>query len=75
VVIDPQVAPAQPLPATVHETEVFDVPVIVAVNCCLSPVSSCTVTGEIATDIGFRIVTDAEADLVGSATDVAVTDT
>jgi hypothetical protein len=75
VVIVPQVAPEQPLPATLHVTVVFDVPVTVAVNCWWPPMRSCAVVGEIFTDTGGMIVTDAVADFVGSATDVAVTDT
>ena len=64
-----------PLPATPHDTAVFDVPVTVAVNCWLLPVCNCAVTGEIATETDGTIVTDAVADLVGSAAEVAVMET
>jgi hypothetical protein len=73
--IEPQAAPVQPLPAMLHDTAVFDVPVTVAVNCLWPPVSSCTVTGEIVTETGGMIVTEAVADFVGSAAEVVVTDT
>jgi len=33
VEIDPQAAPLHPLPLTLHDTAVFDVPVTVAMNC------------------------------------------
>ena len=69
----PHELPLQPVPARLHETEVFDVPATVAVNCCWPPMSTCAVTGETLTEIGGSIVTVAEADLVGSATEVAVT--
>ena len=32
--IDPHAAPAQPVPATVHFTDLFVVPVTLAENCC-----------------------------------------
>jgi hypothetical protein len=35
--MDPHTSPAQPVPATVHFTEVFVVPVTVAENCCCPP--------------------------------------
>jgi len=73
--IVPQVAPVQPLPATLQDTAVFIALVTVAVNCWWPPVSSCVVTGEIVTVTGGTIFTDAVADFVGSATDVTVTDT
>jgi len=58
-----------------HDTAVFDVPVTVAVNCWWPPVRSCAVVGEIVTATGGIIVTDAVLDFVGSAAEVAVTDT
>jgi hypothetical protein len=73
--IVPQAAPVQPLPARLQETVVLDEPVIVAVNCRLAPVSTCAVDGETVTATGGMTVTEAVADLVGSATKVAVTDT
>jgi hypothetical protein len=65
----------QPLPATLHDTVVFDVPMTVAVNCWWPPVRSCAVAGETITETGGTIVTEAVADFVGSATEVAVIDT
>jgi hypothetical protein len=32
--IDPHAKPAQPVPATVHFTDVFEIPATVAENCC-----------------------------------------
>ena len=69
----PQVAPAQPVPETLQFTAVFVVPVTVAVNCCLLPVSKLGANGETETAIGSTTVTVAEADLLVSACEVAVT--
>ena len=69
----PQVAPLHPLPLTLQFTAVFELPVTVAVNCCCRPVTTVAEPGERFTMIGRRIVSVAEADLVGSATEVAVT--
>ncbi len=57
-----------------HVTAVFVVPVILAVNCCVAPVSNDAEVGlmAMATDTGEVTVTVAVADLVGSATLVAV---
>jgi hypothetical protein len=52
---------------------VFDVPVTVAVNCCVLPVRTCAATGEIVTETGGTIVTEAVPDFVESAAEVAVT--
>ena len=73
--MDPHAAPLHPLPATLHDTAVFDVPVTVAANCWWPPVRSCAVAGEIATETGGMIVTEAVADFVASATEVAVMET
>ena len=70
----PHVAPVQPLPAMLQDTAVFVVLITVAVNCWWPPVSSCNVAGEIVTATGGIIVTEAVADFVGSATEVAVID-
>jgi len=75
MVIVPQVAPVQPLPATLHDTVEFVVPLTAAVNCWWPPIRSCDDVGEIETETGGMMVRDAVADFVGSATDVAVTDT
>jgi hypothetical protein len=72
--IVPQAAPLQPLPATLHDTVVFDVPVTFAVNCCLLPLRSCAVIGKTAIETGGTMVTVADADFVGSATEVAMID-
>ena len=63
------------MPDTLHETAVFDAPVTVAANCWWAPVSNCAVVGEILTETGATIVTEAVEDLVGSAAEVAVMDT
>jgi hypothetical protein len=63
------------LPDTLHETAVFDVPLTVAVNCWCPAGSNCAVVGETVTETGATIVTEAVANFVGSATEVAVTDT
>jgi hypothetical protein len=62
------------LPAVADQvTAVLLLPLTVAVNCCVPPVSSEVETGEIDTATGALTVTVAEADLVLSATLVAVT--
>lgn len=71
----PHAAPVQPFPATLQVTEVFVAFCTVAVNCCWPPVGTCAVEGEIDTETGAITVTVAVLDLVGSATEVAVTDT
>lgn len=73
--IDPQDAPEQPAPATVHLTAAFVVPVTVAENCCVPPVLTCTAEGEteIDTDAADSMSRVAEADFAGEATEVAVT--
>ncbi len=69
----PQVAPLQPAPERLQETAVFVVPVTVAVNCRCAPVTTFAVVGETETATGGATVTVAEADLVTSACEVAVT--
>ena len=59
-------------PVAVQVTAVLLLPVTVAVNCCVAPVISEAVVGEMVTATR-ETVTVAEADLVGSATLVAVT--
>lgn len=71
--IVPQPAPEQPAPCRLHVTAVFVVLVTVAVNCCVFPATTFAVVGEILTITGRRTVTVADADLVVSATEVAVT--
>jgi hypothetical protein len=69
----PQVEPVQPDPATVQVTPKFELPVTVAWNCCWAPTINKALVGEIVTDTGMPILTCAEAYLVVSACDVAVT--
>ena len=56
----------------VHVTDVFVVPVTVAVNCWVALVSNDALVGLIDTATGAVTVIVAEADFVGSATLVAV---
>ena len=74
-VIVPQIEPPHPVPVIVQVTAVFADPVTVAVNCCCPAVCNATLVGEIviATGVPLPRVTEAEADLVASATNVAVT--
>lgn len=60
---------------TLHVTAVFVVPLTVAENCCCPPVETCVEEGDTTTetDADDWITTEAEADFVESATDVAVT--
>ncbi len=61
------------LPAVADQvTAVLLEPLTLAVNCCVPPVSSEAEAGEIVTATGALTVTVAEADLVLSATLVAV---
>jgi hypothetical protein len=71
----PQALPEQPGPETVQFTALFVVPVTVALNCCVAPVITVAVVGEMVTAIWLVIVTMAVPDLLGSACDVAVTTT
>jgi hypothetical protein len=69
------VLPEQPAPNRLHVTVVFVVFVTVAVNCCVLPATTFANVGEIVTATGGRRVTVADADLVLSAIEVAVTTT
>ena len=71
----PQVAPLQPVPLTLHDTAVLAFPLTVAVNCWLAPIKSFAVAGETLTDIGGSTTTVAVPDFVGSAAEVATTET
>lgn len=64
-----------PLPETLHVTAVLLVFKTVAVNCSCCPVRTWAVVGEMLTETGGMIVTVAVPDFVGSATEVAVTET
>lgn len=74
-VIVPQVEPLQPAPESFQVTAVFVLPLTVAVNCCCAPIATCTEEGVTPTETAAEdwMTTLAEADLVGSATDVALT--
>jgi hypothetical protein len=63
------------MPLTLHVTEVFEVPVTAAENCCCPPVPSTTWFGDTVTETveGEAIVTVALAAAVTSASEVAVT--
>ena len=63
----------QPLPPTLQVTAVLAVLITAAVNCCVFPATTDAVAGETPTSTEGRIVTVADADLLGSASDVAVT--
>jgi hypothetical protein len=69
----PQDVPLQPLPTTLQETPVLEVPRTVVENCWLPPITTSTAVGEIYTDTGPVISTVARPDLLPSATEVAVT--
>ena len=58
-----------------QDTAVFVALATVAVNCCWPPVTTFTVVGEMLTATGRITVIEEVADFVGSATEVAVTDT
>jgi hypothetical protein len=70
--MEPHAAPLQPAPTTLQETPVFEVPLTVAVNCWVPPITTWTAAGAMFTDIGPLMLTVALADLVLSATEVAV---
>jgi hypothetical protein len=69
----PQVFPEQPAPLRLHVTAVFVVLITLAVNCCVLPATTRAVVGEMLTATGGRMVTVADADLLVSATEAAVT--
>jgi hypothetical protein len=71
--IVPQAVPLQLVPDSVQATAVFDAPVTDAVNCCVDPAVTDTSVGVTMTTVVGTIMTPADADLVGSATLVAVT--
>ena len=58
-----------------QETAVLGVLATVAVKCWWTPVTTCATVGETVTATGGMIVTEAVADFVGSATEVALIDT
>ena len=68
----PHAAPLQPEPARLQETLVLEVPVTVAVNCWLLPITTWTESGAMLTETVSLMVTVAWPDLVLSATEVAV---
>jgi hypothetical protein len=73
-VIAPQPEPLHPVPETLHDTVVFELPVTCTENCWEAEGRSFAEVGEIVIFTPGTMVTVALADLVGSTTDVAVTD-
>jgi hypothetical protein len=73
--IVPQAAPLHPVPDTDQVTAVFVAPLTVAENCCCPLTETCVVDGATVTEteVEDSITTEAEADFVESATEVAVT--
>jgi len=73
--MEPHADPAHPVPAMDHRTDMFVVPVTVAVNCFCPPTVNCVLEGETRTEtaVAASMTTVADADFVGAATDVAVT--
>lgn len=71
--IVPHPDPEHPVPLTLQLTLVFDVPLTVALNCLVCPSTTLAVVGEMVMPTFCVTCTDAVPDLVGSATDVAVT--
>ena len=69
----PTVAFPPRTPFTLNRTVVIAAPVTVAVNCCVAPFITFALVGDMLTFTPAEIVTVAVADLVGSATLVAVT--
>ena len=61
------------MPLTLHATAVFEVPLTVAVNCCVFPASTWAFVGATVTFTPGSNVTVADADFVPSAFEVAVT--
>jgi hypothetical protein len=75
VVIVPHAVPVQPVPETLQFTAVLVVPVTDALNCCFPAVETVAEAGDTETVMTGAMITVAEADLVGSAAEVAVTET
>jgi hypothetical protein len=73
--ITPHPLPVQPVPLTLHVTLLLPVPLTEARNCCVVPAVTVADVGEMVTLMGGTIVTIAVLDFVGSATEVAVTET
>src|ERR1700722_16007754 len=73
-VIAPQPEPVHPVPEMLHDTVVFELPVTCTENFWEAEGRRFTEVGEIVILTPGTIVTVALADMVGSATDVAVTD-
>jgi len=69
----PQVAALHPAPCTLHVTPVFGVPTTDALNCWVAPVATGMLAGVTVTTTTGRMVTLAEAVLLGSAMLVAAT--
>jgi len=71
-VMFPQLEPAQPVPETLHVTDVFALPVTCAENCREADGATLAEVGEIVTVTTGTTVTVALADFVVSACEVAV---
>jgi hypothetical protein len=71
----PHAVPLQPAPLKLQFTAVFEVPLTLAVKSCVPVVGTAALVGLMPRRITARIVKLAEADLVGSATLVAVIET
>jgi hypothetical protein len=70
--IVPQARPVQPAPEMLHDTSVLAVPLTLALNCLEPEGATVAEVGEIVIVTTGTTVTEAVADLPGSATDVAV---
>jgi len=73
LLIVPQAEPAQPDPPRLQVTAVLEVLDTVAVNCCCFPATTPADVGDTLTATGKAIVTVAEPDFEGSATETACT--
>ena len=73
--IEPHEPPTQPIPLILHVTDVFEVPVTLALNCCCPMGASTTSLGDTATETvaGEPIVRVEAAVAVTSASEVTVT--
>ncbi len=72
--IFPQALPVQPEPEMLHETSVLEVPLTSALNCLEPEGAIVAEVGEIVMVTTGTTVTEAVADLLGSATEAAVTE-
>ena len=73
LLIVPQATPLHPAPLTLQVTAIFELPVTLALNCCVVPVAMESPLGLTITATTFTTVTFTAADLVESAALTAVT--